>query len=58
MMISMWLCVFSDYKRSLTSAPDDRFSPKTIGLVGALCIAIVVGFIISLDCVSICKKLS
>ncbi|VDI51647.1 Hypothetical predicted protein [Mytilus galloprovincialis] len=48
----------SNYKRSLTSAPDDRFSSKAMGLVGALCIAIVVGFIISLDCVSICKKLS
>ncbi|CAC5400108.1 unnamed protein product [Mytilus coruscus] len=43
----------SKYKRSLTSAPDNRFSSKTMGLVGALCIAVVVGLIIALDCVNI-----
>ncbi|CAC5365218.1 unnamed protein product [Mytilus coruscus] len=48
----------SKYRRSITSAPDDRFSSQTMGLVGALCIALVVGFIVTLDCVTICQKCS
>ncbi|XP_052075433.1 uncharacterized protein LOC127712868 [Mytilus californianus] len=48
----------SKYRRSITSAPDDRFSSKTMGLVGALCIALVVGFIVTIDCVNICQKCS
>ncbi|XP_076106145.1 uncharacterized protein LOC143074683 [Mytilus galloprovincialis] len=48
----------SKYRRSLTSARDDRYSSKTIGLVGALGIALVVGFIVTLDSVKICQKCS
>ncbi|XP_052072843.1 uncharacterized protein LOC127710920 [Mytilus californianus] len=48
----------SKYRRSITSAPDDRLSSQTMGLVGALCIALVVGFIVILDWVTICQKCS
>lgn len=50
--------IFVEYRRSLTSARDDRYSSKTIGLVGALGIALVVGFIVTLDSVKICQKCS
>lgn len=50
--------VFVEFKRSITSAPDTRFSSKTIGLVGAVCIALVVGFIVAVDYINICQKCS
>ncbi|CAC5382245.1 unnamed protein product [Mytilus coruscus] len=46
------------FRRSLINAPDNRFSSKTMGLVGAVCIALVVGFIVAVDCINICQKCS
>ncbi|CAC5397112.1 unnamed protein product [Mytilus coruscus] len=46
------------HMRSLTSAPDNRYSSKTMGLVGTVCIGVVVGFLVAFDCVNICQKCS
>ncbi|CAG2217267.1 unnamed protein product [Mytilus edulis] len=46
------------HKRSLISAPDNRNSSKTMGLVGTACIAVVVGILVAIDCVNICQKCS
>ncbi|CAC5391166.1 unnamed protein product [Mytilus coruscus] len=46
------------HMRSLTSVPDNRYSSKTMGLVGTLCIGVVVGFLVAFDCVNICQKYS
>ncbi|VDI51649.1 Hypothetical predicted protein, partial [Mytilus galloprovincialis] len=42
--------------RSLTSAPDNRYSSQTMGLVGTSCIAVVVGILTAFDCINICQK--
>ncbi|CAC5391165.1 unnamed protein product [Mytilus coruscus] len=46
------------HRRSLTSAPDNRYSSKTMGLVGTVCIAVVIGVLVAFDCVNICQKCS
>ncbi|XP_052081840.1 serine-rich adhesin for platelets-like isoform X1 [Mytilus californianus] len=43
------------YKRSLTSAPDERKSSKIMGIIGATVITSVIGFIVLMDC-STCKR--
>ncbi|VDI51648.1 Hypothetical predicted protein [Mytilus galloprovincialis] len=46
------------HKRSLVSAPDNRYSSRTMGLFGTACIVIVVGMLVAFDCVNICQKCS
>ncbi|XP_076085680.1 uncharacterized protein LOC143056491 [Mytilus galloprovincialis] len=48
----------SKYKRTLISAPDDRYSSKVIGTTGIIVIVFVVGYIICLDCVNLYRKIN
>ncbi|CAG2217268.1 unnamed protein product [Mytilus edulis] len=46
------------YKRSLNSAPDDRYSSKVIGTTGIIVIVFVTGFVTCLDCVNLYRKIN
>lgn len=55
---NVYVFLFVEHKRSLVSAPDNRYSSRTMGLFGTACIVIVVGVLVAFDCVNICQKCS